>query len=72
MIKRRNIRVPLTSLSFPNAQTHSIKFFPKLEHLVHVDIYRQIIVWDGLFGLHQPLSDNLHEKHICMVISFNF
>lgn len=42
--------------------THSIEFLPKLEHLVHVDIYRQIIVGDGLFGLHQPLSDHLQER----------
>lgn len=45
-------------------KTHSIEFFPKLQHLVHVDIYRQIIVGDGLLGLHQPLSDNLQKRRI--------
>lgn len=46
------------------AQTHSVEFFSKLKHLVHVDIYRQIIVGDGLFGLHQPLSNDLQERQI--------
>lgn len=49
-------------------KTHSVELFPKLEHLVHVDIYRQIIVGDGLLGLHQPLSDHLQDRRICMYI----
>lgn len=41
-----------------------IEFHPKLQHLVHVDIYRKVIVRDGLFGLHQPLSNHLQEREI--------
>lgn len=44
--------------------THNIELFPKLKHLVHVDVYRQIIVGDGLLGLHQPLSNDLQERQI--------
>lgn len=42
-----------------------VELFPKLEHLVHVDVYRQVVVGDGLFGLHQPLSDDLEHGQIC-------
>lgn len=54
------------SLNTPDAsdfrKTHIVEFLPELQHLVHVDIYRQIIVRDGLLGLHQPLSDHLQER----------
>lgn len=45
-------------------KAYIIEFPPKLQHLVHVDIYRKVIVRDGLLGLHQPLSNHLQERKI--------
>lgn len=45
-------------------KTHIIEFLPKLQHLVHVDIYREVIVRDGLLGLHQPLSNHLQKQEM--------
>lgn len=39
--------------------THSIEFFSEFEHLVHVDIHRQVIMGNSLFRLHQSLGDHL-------------
>ena len=49
-------------------QTHSVELLSQLQHMVHVDVHRQVVVWDGLLGLHQPLGDDLQSTTTTAVI----
>lgn len=57
------LEAPDTETRLDTSATYSVEFLPQLQHPVHADVHGQVVVRDGLLGLHQPLSDHLQDHH---------